>query len=110
MVTMVCAYKSTKIPYGIVETGEKGIITGFREKPEFSFLTNTGLYVVEPEVIDYINDNEDIGFPDLIEMLRTAGGMVGIYPVSEREWLDMGQPEELERMREILSKSEQYDI
>ncbi len=104
LITMVCAYKSMKVPYGTVKTDSEGLISEFREKPEFSFLTNTGLYVVEPEVFDYINEDENIGFPDVIERMRAMNKRVGIYPVSEKEWLDMGQPEELERMREMLMK------
>ncbi|MCR5356706.1 MAG: nucleotidyltransferase family protein [Lachnospiraceae bacterium] len=105
LVTMVCAYMSIKVPYGTVKTDSDGLISEFKEKPEFSFLTNTGLYIVEPETIGYINENEEIDFPDVIERLRKKGLRVGIYPVSEREWLDMGQPEELERMRDILSEN-----
>lgn len=101
-VTMVCAYKNFKIPYGVIEMGMNGAFEGVKEKPEFDFLINTGLYVVEPEVLDDIEDNVSIGFPDVIERQRAKGRKVGVYPISEYDWLDMGQLEELEKMRKRL--------
>ena len=57
---------------------------------------------MEPEVIDEIGDNEKIGFPDVVERVRKKGKNVSIYPISEKDWLDMGQLEELEKMRKRL--------
>ena len=98
-VTMVCAYKNLNIPYGVVEMGVDGIIEQMKEKPLMSFLTNTGIYIVEPEVIDGMQDNVAIGFPDVVEMLRQNGKRVAVFPVSENDWMDMGQLSELEKMR-----------
>lgn len=99
VITMVCAYKNISIPYGIVEMGINGIIEGMKEKPTVSFLTNTGIYIVEPEVIDDIEDGLTIGFPDIVEMERKRGKKVAVFPVSENEWMDMGQLPELEKLR-----------
>ena len=101
-VTMVCARKKVTIPYGVIETDPTHAITAMREKPEFSFLTNTGMYVVEPEVLDDIADGVAIGFPDIIAAQRAKGRKVSAYTVSEDDWLDMGQMEELKRMEEKL--------
>jgi len=102
VITMIGAYKNITIPYGVMETGAGGVIEEIREKPELSFLTNTGMYIVEPEVLDDIQDNVSLGFPDIIEGQRKKGRKVAVYPVSEDEWLDMGQLTELEKMRERL--------
>ena len=40
-----------------------------------------------------------MGFTDIIERYRAAGQRVGVYPISENSWMDMGQIEELEAMR-----------
>lgn len=98
-ITMICAYKNINIPYGVVEIGENGIINDMKEKPLMSFLTNTGIYIVEPEVVDDMIDGESIGFPDIIERQRRKGRKVAVFPVSENDWMDMGQISELEKMR-----------
>ena len=99
---MVCAYKSVQLSYGIVEMGLNGAIESMKEKPNFSFLTNTGIYVVEPHVIDEMQDNVSIGFPDVVLQQKEKGNKVAVYPVSENDWLDMGQLPELEKMRKVL--------
>lgn len=101
-ITMICAYKNINIPYGVVEMGENGKIESMKEKPLFSFLTNTGIYIVEPDVINDIDDNEEIGFPDIIEREKQKGKKVAAFPVSESDWMDMGQLPELEKMRARL--------
>ena len=99
VITMVCAYKNINIPYGVVEIGINGSIKSMKEKPLMSFLTNTGIYIVEPEVIDDIEDGVYIGFPDIVEKEREKGKKVAVFPVSENDWMDMGQLPELEKMR-----------
>lgn len=102
MITMIGAYKTLTIPYGVVDIGDDGVIEAIREKPELSFLTNTGMYIVEPRVLADIPDNTVLSFPEIIEMQRQKGNNVAVYPVSEEEWMDMGQLTELENMRQRL--------
>lgn len=99
LITMVCAYKNLAIPYGVVEMGVNGVIESMQEKPVMSFLTNTGIYVVEPEVIDDMEDGVAVGFPDVVEKERQKGKKVAVFPASENDWMDMGQLSELEKMR-----------
>lgn len=102
VITMVCAYKNLTIPYGVIEMGVNGSIKTMQEKPQLSFLTNTGIYIVEPEVLADIEDSVAIGFPDVIKKVQSKGKKVAVYPISENEWLDMGQLPELEKMRKRL--------
>lgn len=102
VITMVCSLKNFRIPYGIVEISEEGGIQEMKEKPTLSFFTNTGCYFVEPEVIADMKENTAIGFPDIIEKYKKQGKKVGVYPISEKSWLDMGQMDEMEKMKERL--------
>ncbi len=101
-ITMVCAYKHFKIPYGVIDMGVNGAIEKMVEKPEYSFLTNTGMYIVEPYVLDDIQDNFSQGFTDIIESQISKGRKVAVYPVSEKSWLDMGEMDSFENMRKEL--------
>lgn len=104
LITMVCAAKHFTVPYGVIELGENGTIQSMREKPEMNFWTNTGLYVVEPQVVEELEDQKRQGFTDIIDHYRTNGGRVGVYPISEQSWMDMGQMEELDNMRRKLEQ------
>lgn len=102
LITMVCSIKNFTIPYGVVKLREDGMIASMEEKPKLSFFTNTGCYFVEPRVIDDLEYNEPIDFPVIIEKYMSEGKKAGIYPISEDAWLDMGQFDELEKMKERL--------
>lgn len=106
LITMVCSLKTIRIPYGVVEINKNGEIDEMKEKPVLSFFTNTGMYIVEPRIIEELSENEFIGFPDIIEKYKNNGEKVGVYPISENNWLDMGQIDEMEEMRRRLEKDE----
>ena len=54
------------------------------------------------EVMDEIEEGVAVGFPEIIEKLKNGGKNVGIYPISENAWLDMGEIDELEKMKSRL--------
>lgn len=101
-ITMVCSLKNFRIPYGVVEFGEHGSISQMKEKPSISFFTNTGCYIVEPYVLDEIKEDENIDFPDIIQRCKDKGMNVGVFPINEKQWMDMGQLEELKKMEDRL--------
>ena len=107
LVTMICATKHVQVPYGVVDLAEDGRIKAMREKPEFTFLTNTGVYVVEPRVVEELEDGKKQGFPDVIERYRAMGERIGVYAIQEESWIDIGQLEELERIREKINSKAQ---
>lgn len=102
LITMVCSLKKFIIPYGVVNIGENGVIKSMQEKPNMSFLTNTGCYFVEPEVIEDLEYNEPVDFPIVIEKYIDSEKKIGVYPISGEAWLDMGQIDELEKMKARL--------
>lgn len=101
-ITVVCALKHVTIPYGVFNLSPDGEIESVTEKPTMNFLTNTGMYLVDEKVIENLETNKEISFPEIMEQYRKKGYKVGVYPVSEDSWMDMGQLEELESMRRRL--------
>ena len=104
LITMVCSLKRIQIPYGVIEIDESGGIESMKEKPELSFFTNTGMYIVEPRVIDELEYNVPIDFPTIIQKYKDNGEKIGVFPIGEKSWLDMGQLDEMEEMRRRLEK------
>lgn len=96
--TIVTMVKSFRIPYGVIETGENGLMTELREKPELNYQVNTGAYILNPECIDEIPEGEFFHITHLMEKIKARGGRVGCYPVSEGSWHDMGEWPEYLRM------------
>lgn len=90
-ITIVTAVKSIRIPYGVIETGENGLMTGLKEKPEQTYMINTGVYILNPELIDEIPEGEFFHITHLMEKVKARGGRVGCFPVGEKAWRDMGE-------------------
>ena len=61
------------------------------EKPEYNFLVNAGMYVLNPAVLELIPDNQLFHITHLIDKIKENGGQIGVYPVSEKAWIDVGQ-------------------
>lgn len=100
--TIVTMVKSFKIPYGVIETGEDGLMTALKEKPEQTYQVNTGVYILNPELIDEIPDGEFFHITHLMEKVQSRGGRVGCFPVSEHSWKDMGEWPEYLKMINVL--------
>ena len=102
MITIVAAYKHLTIPYGVINMISGGEIASMIEKPEYSFLTNTGFYIVEADVVNRLENDKAIDFTSIIEQLKSTGEKIGVFPVNEQCWLDMGQLNEMEEMKRSL--------
>lgn len=104
IITIVCAIKKFTVPYGTVEMDENGCVARFKEKPSQTHMVNTGLYVIHPRFLDYIPENTFIHITQVIEKCIANGEKVGIYPIQEGNWWDMGQMTELEKMRQRFQR------
>ena len=89
--TIVTLVKSFKIPYGVIKTGEDGLMQSLQEKPEHTYMVNSGVYILKPELIDEIPEDEFFHVTHLMEKVKARGGRVGCFPVSENSWHDMGE-------------------
>ena len=89
--TIVTMVKSFKIPYGVIETGENGLMVNLKEKPEQTYQVNTGVYILNPELMYEIPEGEFFHITDLMSKVQRRGGRVGCFPVSENSWHDMGE-------------------
>jgi dTDP-glucose pyrophosphorylase len=102
-ITVVGSLKHFTIPYGVCEIAAGGRLTGMSEKPSYDYIVSTGMYVMEPGVLDDIPSGQRFHMTDLIDEYMHRGMKVGVYPISEKSWLDMGQLEELSEMRSRLA-------
>ncbi|GLS89034.1 alcohol dehydrogenase [Psychromonas marina] len=84
-----------QIPYGVIQ-GNAGKITSMVEKPTQIFHINAGIYVVNPDLIEQVKENEKVDMPTLLERQIEAQGNVMMFPIHEY-WLDIGRMEDYQR-------------
>jgi dTDP-glucose pyrophosphorylase len=95
LVTVVGSIQHYRVPYGILEYEKGGRLKKIVEKPEYDMVINTGLYILEHRALASIPDAEGVfHMTDLIHKLMAHGDNVGVYPVSESSYMDIGQWEE----------------
>ncbi|WP_313562280.1 nucleotidyltransferase family protein, partial [Ruminiclostridium cellobioparum] len=94
LATIILSKVDDPLEYGVVLTDGTGRITGFLEKPSwgelFSDTVNTGTYILEPEILNYIDADKNLDFSrDLFPRLLSASKKMYGY-VAPEYWCDMG--------------------
>jgi NDP-sugar pyrophosphorylase family protein len=62
-----------------------------REKPEFTYMINAGMYILESHLLQEIPEGEFFHITSLISQVKERGGKVGVFPVSEKQYSDIGE-------------------
>ncbi len=96
--TMAVREYEYQVPFGVINQDE-GIITSIVEKPMQRFYVNAGIYILNPEVINMIEDDTFYDMPTLFDDLIKSNKAPISFPVHEY-WLDIGQMNELKQARE----------
>jgi len=114
MATITLIRVDNPLEFGIVVTDSDGHIERFLEKPNwgqvFSDTINTGIYVLEPEVLDYIPQGQAFDFSkDLFPFLLKEGYPLYGY-VADGYWCDIGNFEQyMSAHKDILDRKVQLD-
>ena len=101
-ISLVASTKQYVIPYGTCELDGDGHLSHINEKPSYDFLVNTGLYVLNTEVLDLIPKNTFFHITHLIEKAKNQGMKVGVFPIDDDAWIDVGQWAEYRQAVELL--------
>ena len=90
-ITIVASMKQNRIQYGVCKVNKNGQLKKIDEKPEFNFLVNTGFYLIEPIMLKFIRPNSKMDATDLIKIAKNKKLKVGVFPISNDAWSDIGQ-------------------
>jgi dTDP-glucose pyrophosphorylase len=96
LATMCLREYKKQIPFGVVVTDADGVISEIREKPDYTYDVNAGIYVLNSEVLKFIPKNEFYDMPTLFEALMKKGVSCNTYNILGY-WMDLGRKEDLEK-------------
>ena len=102
-ISIIGSMRHFSIPYGVCEIDPEGALVNLTEKPQYDFLVNTGFYLINSEFLDLIPDHGRYDFTHFINDIQAQGLKIGVYPVSEKSWLDVGQWAEYKKTVEVLA-------
>lgn len=94
--------REVRIDFGVLEfANDPHVLTGYREKPEFSFQVSMGVYILDPLAWDFLTPDRPLPMPELLESMRTAGHAVHCFK-QPCYWLDIGRHDDYATANEIF--------
>lgn len=91
--TIACYPREVKIDLGVIERSPENWVTNYIEKPTYQYVVSMGIYIFEPQVLQYIPRGERFDLPDLVKKLMANGQQVNVFNF-DGYWLDIGRPDD----------------
>jgi NDP-mannose synthase len=103
-VATIGAYtKEVTIDLGVIIPNGDHRIKEYLEKPKSTHLVSMGIYIFEPQVLEFIEPETYLDFPDLIRTLLTQDLPVNHY-LFQGYWLDIGRHEDYQKASEEFER------
>lgn len=99
--TMCVREYEYQIPFGVIETDSYHLLS-IEEKPIHKSFVNAGIYVLSPEVLKFLPQNEFYDMPELFKKLIGLNQDVSVFPLREY-WLDIGRMDDYEKANADIS-------
>ena len=97
LITM-CLYEyKSRLPYGVIDTDKKDVVTAWREKPEITSNINTGCYVMDREVLPLIPKNKPYGMDKVIQTAMKNKEKVSGFSI-KKGFTDVGDMQSYEKV------------
>lgn len=94
--TLAAYERKVTIDLGVIEYDRDHWVKDYVEKPTYTYSVSTGVYIFEPEILEFIPAHQRLDLPDLILKLKDSGSPVNVYPF-DGYWLDIGRPDDYEK-------------
>ena len=98
--TIVSVIMENKIPYGVLEIDSNNLLSKITEKPHQNVLINSGVYLMNSKLLDMLEINQHVDMDVFILKCLQLGKAIGVYPINNSDWYDMGTLDGLARMQE----------
>ncbi len=89
--TIVGAYKEEELPYGVCVLDSEGLLDKFVERPLRDMIINTGMYIINKELLELIPRGTRYDANDFIEACQKNSKRIGVFPIAKNRWLDTGE-------------------
>lgn len=96
-----------QIPFGVVGVSQNQI-SEITEKPINKYLVSAGIYLLNPETITGLPQDEYLDMPQLLNSLLETGKTISAFPIHE-QWIDIGRPDDLAQARHIANEKLQNE-
>jgi len=97
----MCLYKQVhQVPFGVVEFDNENKIVSMIEKPKNEYYINMGIYVINPETLEYIPEDDYYDMPSLFQNIIDNHKTTKVF-LFDGLWNDIGRVEDYRSANEI---------
>jgi len=104
--TVAAQKRSVDVDFGVIQRNNDDHMVRYIEKPTLSYTVSMGIYVFEPEIVNFIPKGKRFDFPDLMQLLLEKDEKVSIYNSTDF-WLDIGRPDDYQKAVEEFEKNKE---
>ncbi len=104
--TIACYPRDVMIDFGVIEVDSENWVANYIEKPKYHYSVSMGIYIFEPDVLNYIDPDHYLDIPQLFIKLMEAGQRINVYRFGGY-WLDIGRHDDYERAIEQFASNRQ---
>lgn len=101
--TILVSHKNYRIPYGSCQINNSGILKRIKEKPEYKHFVNIGFYMMKKNLVKLIPYNKRLEMNDFINLLKRKGKKIGVYPIDDSSWQDIGEWTEYQKTISVIN-------
>lgn len=101
--TVACYQRDVKIDLGVIEVDSDNWVANYIEKPTYHYSVSMGIYLFEPQVLNYIEKNQRLDLPELVLKLMKDNKKVNVFNF-DGYWLDIGRHDDYERAIEEFAQ------
>jgi dTDP-glucose pyrophosphorylase len=91
---------TVNVPYAILELGDGNKVTSLKEKPQYSYSSNAGIYLLKKELLALIPEGR-YDITELMDEILKQNRLLVTYPITGY-WLDIGQLEDYKKAQEDI--------
>lgn len=102
--TVACYQRDVKIDLGVIEVDKDNWVANYIEKPTYHYSVSMGIYLFEPEILNYIKKNQRLDLPELVLKLMKDHKKVNVFNF-EGYWLDIGRHDDYQRAIEEFAEN-----
>lgn len=92
---------NVEIPYAVLEVDDQSHVTSLKEKPNYTFYSNAGIYFIKKSMLKLIPENKFYDITDLMEEILAQKKKLITYPITGY-WLDIGKHEDFKKAQEDI--------
>ena len=92
---------SVNLPYAVFESKDRAVL-GIKEKPNYTYFANAGIYLIKKEILKNIPKNKFFNATDLMETVINSDKKLIHYPIRSY-WLDIGKHEDFEKAQKDIA-------